>query len=248
MEVHHHAHHSEKKSWKTYFWEFFMLFLAVFCGFLAEYQLEHIVEKDREKVYIQSLMKELVLDSLDAGKWLAKNKSRMNFNDTLLKLYGKDFSKAENSVLLYKYFLKTTSLPQFDPHTATMTQLKSSGSLRLIHNQAITDSILDYDQKTNFLQKINAAYGENYRDVWNAAFPVLHVNLYYDSSYADYDKKILVRNDFPPIKCTEEHLSNFFGILSRQQTYTRQEIGLLQRQISAANNLFHFLKKEYHFE
>jgi hypothetical protein len=37
MEVHHHAHHDHgKKNWKSYFWEFLMLFLAVFCGFLAE--------------------------------------------------------------------------------------------------------------------------------------------------------------------------------------------------------------------
>jgi hypothetical protein len=27
-----------------------MLFLAVFCGFLAEYQLEHKIERDRESV------------------------------------------------------------------------------------------------------------------------------------------------------------------------------------------------------
>ena len=35
MEVHHHAHHEGKKNWKTYFWEFLMLFLAVFCGFFG---------------------------------------------------------------------------------------------------------------------------------------------------------------------------------------------------------------------
>ena len=36
MEVHHHTHASHgKKNWKNYFWEFLMLFLAVFCGFLA---------------------------------------------------------------------------------------------------------------------------------------------------------------------------------------------------------------------
>ena len=33
MEVHHHAHHEGKKNWKSYIWEFLMLFLAVFCGF-----------------------------------------------------------------------------------------------------------------------------------------------------------------------------------------------------------------------
>jgi len=44
MEVHHHGH-TERKKWTHYFWEFLMLFLAVFCGFLAEYQLEHKIEK-----------------------------------------------------------------------------------------------------------------------------------------------------------------------------------------------------------
>ena len=45
MEVHHHTHDPfathHKKNFLSYFWEFLMLFLAVFCGFLAEYQLEH---------------------------------------------------------------------------------------------------------------------------------------------------------------------------------------------------------------
>src|SRR5260221_13471453 len=59
MEVHHHAHHAEKKSWKNYFWEFLMLFLAVFCGFLAEYQLEHVIEHQREKQYMQSFLYDL---------------------------------------------------------------------------------------------------------------------------------------------------------------------------------------------
>ncbi len=48
MEVHHHTHAAHgKKTWKNYFWEFLMLFLAVFCGFLAEYQLENKIEYDR---------------------------------------------------------------------------------------------------------------------------------------------------------------------------------------------------------
>ena len=48
MEVHAHTHTARKK-WTHYLWEFLMLFLAVFCGFLAEYQLEHKIEKDRAK-------------------------------------------------------------------------------------------------------------------------------------------------------------------------------------------------------
>ena len=44
MEVHHHPHTSGKK-WTHYFWEFLMLFLAVFCGFIAENFREHQIEK-----------------------------------------------------------------------------------------------------------------------------------------------------------------------------------------------------------
>ena len=44
MEVHAHSH-SHEKNWRSYFWEFLMLFLAVFCGFLAENQREHNIEK-----------------------------------------------------------------------------------------------------------------------------------------------------------------------------------------------------------
>ncbi len=34
MEVHHHGHIHEKKKWKEYVFQFFMLFLAVFSEFL----------------------------------------------------------------------------------------------------------------------------------------------------------------------------------------------------------------------
>ena len=58
MEVHAHTHTSRKK-WTHYLWEFLMLFLAVFGGFLAEYQLEHKIKKDREKQFINSLVADL---------------------------------------------------------------------------------------------------------------------------------------------------------------------------------------------
>ena len=53
MEVHAHSH-TPRKKWTHYFWEFLMLFLAVFCGFLAEYQLEHVIEQKREKQFIKA--------------------------------------------------------------------------------------------------------------------------------------------------------------------------------------------------
>ena len=63
MEVHHHAH-SERKKWTHYFWEFLMLFLAVFCGFLAENQREHMVEHKREEKFAKRLLSDLGEDSV----------------------------------------------------------------------------------------------------------------------------------------------------------------------------------------
>ncbi|HMG69294.1 MAG TPA: hypothetical protein VK588_16465 [Chitinophagaceae bacterium] len=55
MEVHaHELHKVPGHGWKHYFFEFFMLFLAVFCGFLAENWREHIVDQEREKQYVKS--------------------------------------------------------------------------------------------------------------------------------------------------------------------------------------------------
>ena len=62
MEVHHHSH-TALKNWTHYLWEFLMLFLAVFCGFLAENQREHLIEKQREKKFISRLLSDLSEDT-----------------------------------------------------------------------------------------------------------------------------------------------------------------------------------------
>jgi len=64
MEVHHHSHTARKK-WTHFLWEFLMLFLAVFCGFLAENQREHYVEHQREKQFMKSLTEDLERDTLE---------------------------------------------------------------------------------------------------------------------------------------------------------------------------------------
>src|SRR5215204_582798 len=70
MEVHHHSHTSRKK-WTHYFWEFLMLFLAVFAGFLAENQREHYVENQRAYQLAKNLYKEIYADSLTIQQKIA---------------------------------------------------------------------------------------------------------------------------------------------------------------------------------
>src|SRR5215475_13846360 len=64
METHaHHLHKAPGKKWSHYLFEFLMLFLAVFCGFLAENFREHQVEKERARQYIHSLYLDFRFDT-----------------------------------------------------------------------------------------------------------------------------------------------------------------------------------------
>src|ERR1043166_8409697 len=87
MEVHNHSHTSRKK-FTHYLWEFLMLFLAVFCGFLAEYQLEHIIEKDREKQFMYSMVEDLKSDTAQLNRVIAFRKNWQGKMDTLVMLLG----------------------------------------------------------------------------------------------------------------------------------------------------------------
>ena len=85
MEVHHHSHTNRKK-WTHYFWEFLMLFLAVFCGFLAEYQLEHKIEKEREKQFILSMVEDLEMDTTNLHISIESFNRQDKYFDTVFNL------------------------------------------------------------------------------------------------------------------------------------------------------------------
>src|SRR6185369_538747 len=64
METHaHHLHKAPGKNFWHYFFEFFMLFLAVFCGFLAENFREHSIENKRAKQFALSLLSDIKADT-----------------------------------------------------------------------------------------------------------------------------------------------------------------------------------------
>src|SRR5262245_2102617 len=90
MEVHTHTHTSRKK-WTHYFWEFLMLFLAVFCGFLAENYREHYVEDQRAAKHARNLYKELYNDSIFLQKCF-NNRARKESECRYFINYVKDSS------------------------------------------------------------------------------------------------------------------------------------------------------------
>src|SRR4030095_4073169 len=85
MEVHQHTHTARKK-WTHYFWEFLMLFLAVFCGFLAENLREHFIEQRREKQYVNSFIEDLKSDISNYNRQIRVRTISQNRADSLVIL------------------------------------------------------------------------------------------------------------------------------------------------------------------
>ena len=146
MEVHHHTHPAHgKKTWKDYFWEFLMLFLAVFCGFLAEYQLEHKIERERAGELAKNFYDELKNDSITAQ---LKVQNRLKQETALKDIvhYIKDSSLTNVSkkfVLDFEFGISFRSPTQFEPRTIMLDQLKNSGSLRYFKNEELQTLIGD---------------------------------------------------------------------------------------------------------
>ena len=150
MEVHHHAHHEGGKNWKSYLWEFLMLFLAVFCGFLAEWQLEHVIENQREKEYIRSIVEDINADVEQTNKLMTDISSRITKTDSLLSALSSN-NIQKNSNEAFQLWRTTIGFPDFVQNDRTIQQLKSSGALRIIRNKAVSDKIMEYDQAVRLL-------------------------------------------------------------------------------------------------
>ncbi|ESU26369.1 hypothetical protein FLJC2902T_28550 [Flavobacterium limnosediminis JC2902] len=149
MEAHPHVHHNGKKNWKAYFWEFLMLFLAVFCGFLAEYRLEHVIEHNREEVLMYSLTEDLQTDYTQLETYIGWRTETDGEFDSIVKMLAKP-TRDENTYHLYKFTNNATlrfGLP--DISERTILQLKNAGGLRLIRNKAVSNAINKHYMNVN---------------------------------------------------------------------------------------------------
>ena len=144
MEVHAHTHTARKK-WTHYFWEFLMLFLAVFCGFLAEYQLEHKIERDREKQFMQTMAEDLKSDSAQLNRLIKSRKSRIRELDTLFHIIANHEYLKNGRKVYALYEFPYWDILRFFPSDRTMQQLKNGGNLRLIRKKNVSNALIKYD-------------------------------------------------------------------------------------------------------
>jgi hypothetical protein len=89
METHaQELHKAPSHGWKHYLFEFFMLFLAVFCGFLAENLREQQADHSREKEYMESLLSNLSADTASFKRAFPSKAGRAGAIDTMFIFFN----------------------------------------------------------------------------------------------------------------------------------------------------------------
>ena len=245
MEVHAHTH-TPRKKWTHYFWEFLMLFLAVFCGFLAEYQLEHKIERDREKKFIQTFIEDLKFDTAAISRNLLFRKTKGDQIDSLIDLLSEQKIKGyENELYYLGRMLVRTS--RFQSNDRTVTQLKFSGSMRLIRNENAADSIISYQK----LVDIILANQEDDRIERRAADPLLArmFNPFVFNKMLDEFNNVNKPANNPSLRSydvsVQHDLAYCINQIKGSNIIIKTRLELLNEK---AKNTIVFLKKEYHLK
>jgi len=156
MEVHKHPHHvTHKKKWGEYLLEFFMLFLAVFLGFVAENVRENAVEAHREKVYIKSFYEDLTADENDLQRIINNLSQEVKIADEVGKLLATvTATTPANRIYMGLTQINRSSATNLYVNDRTVVQLRAGG-MRIIQNKRISDSIVGYYKEVETIRFLN---------------------------------------------------------------------------------------------
>ena len=232
MEVHKHPHHvTHKKKFSEYLLEFLMLFLAVFLGFLAESYHVHLLNKDIEKRNIESYISSIQKDSTSLVRTIARNEAKIKTIDSLAKIPG-NFADTPFQSQFFKYAVQLVYVYPFLPEESAFLQMQSSGTLRLIKNQNITDSILNYQSR-------NATIKSNQGGIDHTATSAMD-NLIQITDWRKFDSHRLNNNN----QQIQAYINN--KLLERGEILNNMRF--FRDQLLRATRLISFLKKQYDIE
>jgi hypothetical protein len=247
MEVHHHGHVHEKKKWKEYVFQFFMLFLAVFCGFLAEYQLEHVIEKDREKQYIISLVDDLKEDTRLLQSQIAMLHNKINMMDTFIAILNNPGRIPNSGNELYYYGRLAPRTANFTSNVRTFEQLKNSGNFRLIKNVEASNLIMSYYQKISPIQQLEVIYLDEFSEYKKIASRIFDPVIF--SSQVSNKGEIIKTTNNPALQTNDPAMIKQLALYAVYMNGSRRTILPYDEDLlKTANELISFLQNKYHLE
>ncbi len=244
MEVHAHTH-TPRKKWTHYFWEFFMLFLAVTLGFLVENQREHYVEHQRERKYISSLIADIKNDTAELNRNIYLRETKAKQGDSLIQLLiSRRYKESGSSTYYLAGGLRGIRFTNSD---GTMQQLKSAGGLRLIRKQAIIDSVMKYDYTIKALQlqverelETSSQYAELFGEIFD-------VEVFYNMVDRTTGERAIRPDGNPQLLTNDRMTLNKFALHAvRVVAALRLNLRTMKSLKAFSIRLIEFLQQEYH--
>lgn len=224
-----------------------MLFLAVFCGFLAENQREHLVEHQREKQYIRSLKEDLASDIIQLSHNEIRYKMRISRLDSMANGFNPN-NYSQPLMSAFRQLLGPMGFPDFIYTDRTMQQLKNAGGMRLIRKRGVADSIAAYDAEVRrgivHQDMLNTFYMHKIEDKIKELFDnteLRRLSVYEDNNLdtMKFKKAVLLSNNkFDLIRFVNE-IDDYSQKISTQLNFISTDKGF-------AENLLKLIEKEYH--
>jgi hypothetical protein len=236
-----------KKHLGSYAVEFVLLFSAVTLGFFAENYREGLVERKTEKMYLQSLIKDLGQDTLKIDYSIRSKEIKDQYFDTLYTILYQTPRPWPTRKLYYisRYLLIREP---FYGTMGTIHQLENAGGFKLIQDENLVDKINAYSAAKEKLNQIQLVRDQNtlpFKEAIGNVFfgkelaflfdPIKFKGRPYSMGEPTWD---------PPLKGTEEDLDLFFYWASNEIFMERNSKQLLHNLRTSANELIHELEKE----
>lgn len=243
MEVHAHSH-TERKKWTHYLWEFLMLFLAVFCGFMAENIREKQVEHHREKQYMESMVEDLETDTSELNNAILHCDSAALYSDSVLMFLTSYKLSDEVSIQLGSYIAFAGQRLKLIYTDRTSSQLKNSGSIRIIRKESVANSLMLYwkqIEETQITLDRYLTYRNAGREIIFNLFMSPDTYIRGKHMSPDSIKSLRVIEKNPQ---QWDHLTNLIAISGGIARVSHRRN--LTKQLQMANELIVLIKKEYH--
>ncbi len=246
MEVHAHTH-TERKKWTHYLWEFLMLFLAVFCGFLAENIREHQIEQAREKQYILSLIADLKENDQVISHELNFQKTRIVMMDSMINMLNNPNQVRGHEGLLYYFARISPRLRTLTVNNRTFEQLKNSGNFRLIRKIETSNRIMAYYESIPLIRQIEELYfGEfdHYKTIASRIFdPAVFISM------ETKNGEIARTDQNPPLQSYDPNLIKQLSIFAVYMNGSGRGILRVAEELKRKGGIImDYLQKEYHLQ
>ena len=250
MEVHHSHHPAHPKKWREHLLEFFMLFLAVTLGFVAENIREHYVERMRADQYLGQLVADLKEDTAKIDYCIRFKLHKEQQGDSIIQLLHEGNHTKDKSLLYYYSRILVIREPFYGTE-GTLNQLEHAGGLRIIENDSLIRKINEYiaaKAKIYQIQNMQDFFALPMAGLSGKIFdPAIYHRMLDTERNKDYPFFIRPPEKEVALSVTDPRVLNEYaqsiGMVMTNEVYTRVLMGDLKEKASA---LIHMIEKNRH--